>query len=150
VAAALTFDGELVRQDKACSDCGRTYRLIRAFILRDGDAYAAAFIALHEHGHINEAWIDVILGTWGDDTINDHVTFGSRVGPVEGQSEPAASLVDGAIPYENRPIWGLKLTREQALGHSRLPEYWDVVDYLLLKDAEIHAHVYGQSGPGQA
>jgi hypothetical protein len=31
---------------------------------------------------VHEAWIDAILGSWGDNQFDDHVTFGCRVGPV--------------------------------------------------------------------
>lgn len=144
MASRLAFDGDLDRRDKACAECGRTYRLIEAFVLRDNDAYAVGFVALHRHLGASEAWIDVILGTFGEDRTDDHVTFGSRIGPIEGQPEPSASLVAGAIPYGDEPIWGQKLTREQALHHPRLQEYWEVVDYLLLNDPEIHVHVYGK------
>jgi hypothetical protein len=139
---SLSFDGEPNRQDKECAECGRSYRLVKTFIRRDGDAYGIAFTALHQHGGINEAWIDVVLGTFGENATDDHITFGCRVGPVEGQTEPAASLVTGGIPYGDQPIWGKKLTREQALVHPRLPECWDMVDYLLGNDRELHSHVY--------
>lgn len=143
--SSLTFDGEPNRQDQACAECGRNYRLIKAFIRRDGDAYAIAFTALHEHGSTREAWIDVIFGTFGENTADDHVTFGCRVGPIEGRTEPAASLVTGATPYGDAPIWGQKLTREQALEHPRLHECWEVVEYMLVSDPEIRSHVYGKA-----
>jgi hypothetical protein len=146
--ARLTFDGEPGRQDEVCAQCGRSYRLIKTFIRRDGDAYAIAYTALHRHSAVPEAWIDVILGTFGENTTDDHITFGCRVGPIEGQTEPAASLVTGAIPYGDQAIWGQKLTCEQALAHPRLHDYWDVVDYLLLNDPEIHAHVYRKPAAG--
>jgi len=139
----VALDGEPVRQDRACPECGRNYRLIKALIRRDGDAYAIAFIALHRHSGAPEAWIDVILGTFGMSSVDDHVTFGCRVGPIDAQKEPTASLVAAAVPYGSDLIWGQKLSREQALGHPRLAEYWAVVDYLLLNDSEIHSHVYG-------
>jgi hypothetical protein len=138
----LEFDGEPDRQDKACAECGRSYRLIKAFITLDGRAYAVAFTALHRHNSTREAWIDVIFGTFGEDKTDDHITFGCRVWPIQGQAEPGASLVSGAIPYGAQPIWGQKLTREEAGVHPRLQEYWNVVDYLLLNDREIHSHVY--------
>ena len=144
VPSRLTFDGEPARQDEECPQCGRTYRLIKTLIRRDGDVYAIAYTALHDHSAVHEAWIDVILGTFGENTTADHITFGCRVGPIEGQTEPAASLVTGAIPYGDQAIWGQKLTREQALRHQRLQDYWEVVDNLLLNDTEIHTHIYGK------
>lgn len=143
----LALDGDVSRQDKACAECGRTYRLIKAFITRHGSAYAIAFVALHRHRSIREAWIDVIFGTFGENATHGHITFGCRVGPVEGQAEPAASLVTGAIPYGDQVIWGGKLTRDQALVHPRLPEFWEIVDYLLVNDDEIHSHVYDGQRP---
>lgn len=140
----LVLDGEPNRQDLACAECGRNYRLIKAFIRRDGDAYAIAFTALHKHAADDEAWIDVILGTFAENTTDDHLTFGCRVGRIDGQIQPAATLVAGAIAYGDEPLWGQKLTREQALVHPRLHEYWEVVDFVLVGDPEIHSHVYGR------
>lgn len=152
VPARLGFDEEPDRQERVCAECRQAHRLIRSFIKRGDAANAIAFTALHRHGGQSEAWIDVILGTLGEDTSDDHITFGCRVGPVVGQSEPAATLVAAAIPYSDRPIWGRKLSREEALVHPRLAEYWEVVDFLLVSEPETHAHVYGptQSGGGQA
>lgn len=115
---------------------------MKSFLNRSGDAYAVAFCALHTHDDVREAWIDVILG-FGDDAESDHLTFGCRVGPVEGQDEPAATAVDAAMPYGNKPIWGRKLSREEALSHRRVSEFWEVVDFLLLGDPVVHHHVYG-------
>ena len=38
---------------------------------------------------------------------------------------------------------GERLTREQALLHPRLGDFWVVVDLMLLSDPEVHAHLYG-------
>ena len=122
---------------------------MRAFLANGGDAYAVAFAALHTHGGMREAWIDTILGTWGEDSASDHVTFGCRVGPVEGQDDPAATAVDAALPYSDKPIWGTKLSRAAALDHPRLAEFWEVVDFLLVADPVIHHHVYGHEQTGE-
>jgi len=143
----LGFDEEPNRQDQECAQCGQAYRLIKSFVTRGGDAHAIAFTALHRHGSQSEAWIDVILGTFGEDNSDDHITFGCRVGPVIGQTEPAATLVTAAIPYSDRPIWGRKLSREEALVHPRLADYWKVVDFLLVSEPETRAHVYGPTKP---
>lgn len=105
VTLLLRFDEQPNRQERVCAECGQAHRLIRSFIKRGGAAHAVAFTALHRHGGHSEAWIDVILGTFGEDTSDDHVTFGCRLGPVIGQSEPAATLVAAAIPYSDGPIW---------------------------------------------
>lgn len=71
------------------------------------------------------------------------MTFGVRVGPVEGQDDPAATMVQGAIPYGDRPIFGRKLTREEGLAHERIADCWDVVDCVLSDDPTVNHHVYG-------
>ena len=116
--------------------------LVKGFVYRDDVPYAIYFAACHAHGHIREAWIDLVLGTFGEDDWSDHVTFGVRVGPVEGQVEPAATLVQAAIPYGDAPIFGTKLSREEGLAHPRLEECWEVIDFVLLEDATVNQHVY--------
>lgn len=138
----LAFDPERAVDERVCPDCRRSYLNIKGFILKDNDAHAIFFAALHSHD-APEAWIDVILGTFGDDDPSDHVTFGCRVGAIDGQLEPAATLVPAAKPYGNAPIWGVKLDREAALLHPRLPEFWEVVDFVLTKDDDVHSHIYG-------
>jgi hypothetical protein len=139
----LSFDEPPTIQEKDCAGCGRHYPLIKGFIVRDGVAAAITFTALHTHDEQREAWIDAILGTFGDDTPDDHLTFGCRVGPVANSDEPAATLVAAAEPYGSSSIWGQKLTRDDALAHPRLQEFWEIVDYVMVADSVVHHHVYG-------
>lgn len=149
LSVTLRFDEPPTLQEQHCADCGTHYVLVKAFVARDEVALAVTFTALHVHDGIHEAWIDAILGTFGEDRTDDHVTFGCRIGPVQGQVDPAATLVDAAQPYSERPIWGRKLSREEALKHPRLAEYWEVVDYVLVSDPTVEHHVYahGASHP---
>jgi hypothetical protein len=62
---------------------------------------------------------------------------------VANSDEPAATLVQAAEPYGSSPIWGQKLTRQGALVHPRLQEFWEIVDYVLVADSVVHHHVYG-------
>lgn len=139
----LSLDPERSVRDADCAKCGRREKRVKLFVLRDGNAYAVCFASLHDHAGAAVAWLDVIFGTWSEDQASDHVTFGCRVGPVEGQVDPAASLVTAAQPFADRPIFGRKLTRDQALRHPGLGEFWSVVDHVLVNDADVHAHVYG-------
>ena len=59
-----------------------------------------------------------------------------------GQVGPQASLVPAGRPYSD-PIFGRKLTREEALAHPWLDNYWSVVDFILTEDPIVHDHVYG-------
>jgi hypothetical protein len=100
----LSFDPETSVTEQTCKDCGTDSVLIKGFLYDDGNPHAIYFAALHHHHDDHEAWLDVILGSFGDDRSNDHETFGCRVGPVEGQTQPAASLVQGATPYGDAAI----------------------------------------------
>jgi hypothetical protein len=139
---ALSFDPERNVELKSCTSCGRDYTLVKSFILDHDDAHAIVLAALHDHDG-KEAWLDIILGTFGTEDYTDYVTFGCRLGPVEGQREPAATLVQAAEPYEESAMFGLKLSRDEALIHPWLAQFWRVVDFVLLSDPDIHFHVYG-------
>lgn len=144
----LSYDGERTIEEKVCSDCGRPFLLLKAFLSRHDEPYAVTFVALHRHGG-PEAWIDVIFGAWGSEDPadvpehHDHLTFGCRVGAVDGQDTPAASLVPAAAPYVDSSWWGEKLDPDGARAHPLLPDFWKVVDHLIEADPVIHGHVYG-------
>ncbi|MGG5257373.1 hypothetical protein [Phycicoccus avicenniae] len=138
---ALSFDEPSDTSEKECDRCGAGYTLVKSLI-RDADGpHAVAFSALHHHDGQHEAWIDAILGSFDDD-CSDHVTFGCRVGPVDGSAEPAATAVEAAVPYGDSPLWGRRLRREEALAHDRLDDYWQVVDFLLEHEPTVRAHVH--------
>ena len=103
-ANVLRLDFERDVSQRHCDSCGRDFVLVKGFVHRDDVPCAVYFVACHRHDGEREAWIDLILGTFGDDA-SDHVTFGARVGPVSGQIDPAATLVDAAIPYSDSAIF---------------------------------------------
>ncbi len=140
--AHFAFDGERTVRNLECAECGDSYRRITGFILRHDEAFVAYFASLHQHRGAKEAWIDAIFGTWGEGIVDDHCTFGCRFGPVVGRDEPAATLVNAAIPFRDSPLFGRKLTRAEGLTHPKLGDYWDVVDFILLDDPDVHSHVY--------
>ena len=144
----LSFDEGRTVQTSLCDACGTDHKIVKQFVLDDGNAHAVLFVALHGHG-TNEAWIDAIFGSF-DDAYADHLTFGCRVGPVDGQAEPAATLVEAAIPYSDAPIFGEKLSRDQALVHPWLSAFWRVVDFVLIHDDDVHSHVYRGERRGDA
>jgi hypothetical protein len=80
----------------------------------------------------------VVLGTWGDDQANDHVTFSCQV-RAEG-----AGLIDSTVAVKGEAaFFGRKLTRGEALEHPLLPELWPVVETILLHDPTVKQHMYG-------
>lgn len=132
----------------ACDHCGEPMTRVKAFVYRDGDAHAVYFASCYHHdGH--EVFIDAVFSpTWEDET--DHVTFGCRVGPVEGHPESAASLVPAAQAFGDSALFGHRLSRDEALGHPLLPEFWELVDHVLLHDRVVSAHVYGEPSDDEA
>lgn len=148
MANGLSFDEGRTIQASSCDACGTDHKIVKQFVLDNGNAHAVLFVALHGHG-ANEAWIDAIFGSF-DGEYADHLTFGCRVGPVDGQAEPAATLVEAAIPYSDAPIFGEKLSRDQALTHPWLSAFWRVVDFVLVHDQDVHSHVYGGERKGDA
>ena len=56
---------------------------------------------------------------------------------------------DAAGGYSDSSFWGVKLGRDEVLSHSRIAEFWEVVDYVLLTHPDVHAHIYGHE-PGPA
>ena len=54
----------------------------------------------------------------------------------------AFGLVQACLDGSAGPVHGAVLSREQALAHPRLPEFWQVVDFVLAEDPLVHAHLY--------
>jgi hypothetical protein len=136
----LAFDGDRNVVSDFCDHCGAPQTRVAGFLSRDGDAYVVYFASCYHHGQ-HEVWIDVIFSpTWADD-VDDHYTFGCRVGPIEGQDEPAASMVDAASVRGDSTLFGRKLSRDEGLSHPQVDEFWEVVDFLLLNDPDISVHM---------
>ena len=120
-----------------CEACGTGYEFVKGFVYRNGDAYAVYFAACHGHPE-DEAVLDVILGTWGDDDINDRVTFSACV-RLDG-----ASAIDAtAAAAGQSDIFGQKLARDEALAHPLITAFWDVLDHVVVEDDDIAAAIYG-------
>ncbi|GAA1756463.1 hypothetical protein GCM10009747_13680 [Agromyces humatus] len=45
-------------------------------------------------------------------------------------------------PYPDSRLFGHKLSRDEALTHPLLPEFWILVDHILEHDPVVHAHFY--------
>jgi hypothetical protein len=132
---ALTIDERTVRP-KTCERCGRSYDHINGLVHEDGDAHSIYFAACHGHPE-HDAWIDVVLGTWGDNDVQDHVTFSCEL-----RSEGAAA-VDATVAVEGASdLFGRKLTRDEALGHPLVETFWQVVDLIAVQDPAVAARIY--------
>lgn len=127
----------------ACERCGEPVQRVTGFIHQNGDAHAIYFASCYHHV-AHEAFIDVVFSPTWDNNADDHVSFGCRVGPMDGRSGPQSSLTTGGTAFEQSRMFGQKLTREDALTHPQLPEFWAVVDHVLTHDQVVRTHVYGR------
>jgi hypothetical protein len=140
----LSFDGEPRIEQRQCPDCARRHESVTGFVLKDGTAHAVYFAEWYPHSR--EAYLDVVLGAWHEADYPDQVTFACRFGHVEGNDEPAASLVSAGERRADHPMFGIRLDRTGALEHPRLEEFWEVADWLVINDQVLHDHVYHMPG----
>ena len=146
----LWLDGDSTIDRLTCHDCRAEFLLVKSFVIDEEGPHSITLTALHHHEDF-EAWMDVIFGSFeGESSQDDRITFGCRVGPVEGSQEPAATAVQAAIPYQDGPSFGRKLSRDEALAHPRLPDFWRVVDFLLENEPAISHHVYAHLRPPES
>lgn len=139
-----SFDGESKQSSRTCPDCNQTHESVTGFVLDDGAAHAVYYADWYPHS--NEAFVDVILGSWDRPGYEDNVTFGCRLGEIAGHPGPQASVVTGGEQRPDKAILGEKLRREDALQHPKLGEFWDIVDWLILNDPLLHEKVYHMDG----
>lgn len=137
---SFSFSGDPTVDRRRCQDCGNEHESVTGFVLKDGSAHAVYYADWYPHNQ--EAYVDVVLGTWEEPDYPNQVTFGCRLGPVEGQDGPAASLVPGGARRSDHKLFGVKLDRQAALEHQMLPEFWDVIDWLVVNDPTLHENVY--------
>lgn len=134
---SLSFAGERQVRRFPCQCCNSTVDRTRAQLSEGGVARAEFYASCYHHTAGAEVYFDVTIGTWGTGDFSDHVTFGCRWGALEGHNQPMCSLTTGGGVFDEGPIWGTKLDRPAALAHPLLPEFWDMVDYLLLNDPVV-------------
>lgn len=145
MAASLSFDQERHVRPRVCEHCAKQWIDVSGFIYRDDYPYAVFKAACSPHDP--EAWLEVALGSgFGTDRADrtDHVVFACRVGPVEGQDEPACTAVPSGQLFAPDPTWGAMLDRESALRHPWVGAFWEVVDFILLNEATVRHHIYHQ------
>ncbi|HEU4320011.1 MAG TPA: hypothetical protein VFS66_08010 [Acidimicrobiia bacterium] len=140
----LSFDGDSRQTTRHCPDCGQSHESVTGFVLKEDSAYAVYYVDWYPHS--NEAYVDAILGSWDGPGYDDNVTFGCRLGEVEGYAGPQASLVTGGAQRGDKPIMGTKLERDDALRHPLVAEFWELVDWLIVNDSLLHERVYHMDG----
>lgn len=123
--------GDRTVTDARCGDCGRSYNFVKGFVWRDAEPWAVYFASCHGHPE-HEAWIDVVLGGWGEDSYTDHVTFSCQVRPEGARAIDAPTAAQGV-----GSIFGRFLTRDEALAHKRVANFWAVIDTLVEQDPDV-------------
>lgn len=128
----LSYDGEPTIDSTTCNECDELHETSVGFVLEADSALAVYWASWYPHA--GEAWLDLAMGSWIEPEYSDHVTFGTRIGHIEGHTGPQCSLVNAAELRSDAAMFGQKLSRDDALSHVWLPTFWTVVDWLLLND----------------
>lgn len=136
----LTTAPNLQIAEHSCPDCAQPFRRITGFIHRDDAPYAVFYASCHHHDG-NDVLLDAVFGTWDRDDHSDHVTFGCRIGPVPGQPGPAVQLMPAAASFGPEPLFGRRLTTDEAAGHPRLDDFRELVQHVLSTNTVIAAHL---------
>ena len=126
------------RSTSRCADCGGE-RVLYTGAAERGEVTVAVFAAfLYDHPGNPEVFTDVTFGSWGEGAdYADHLTFGSRTGFLDEHPHFASSLVTGGAMAPDTALVGHKVTRDEALGHQRLDEFWEISDRILEGVEEI-------------
>lgn len=131
---------ERVLHERPCQDCGRSFPHITGYVEDSaGVARAVYFASCHMH-EANAARIDVSLGTSGvDPPADDHATFSCEL------RRDGAMLVDApATLSDHPPVLGEMLTREAALAHAWVDDFWRVIDLVATDDPLVIDTVYAE------
>jgi len=139
----LTIEPDAHVFEGVCDHCGEPMIRVTDFILKDGAPHAICYASCYHHDGQHEVWLDVIFSSAWHENGRDRVTFGCRAGPIPGQTDPGCSLVAGGSAFAEAPLFGEKLTREDALKHPWIDDFWAVVDHVLVHDKVVCAHLYG-------
>ena len=133
----FSFDDEPAARQVTCPDCGEKHDGVTGYVLNAGAAYAVYFADWYPHE--NEAWVEVILGSFAAPDYADDVTMGCRYGYVDGRVDAAASLF---TPTRTGAIFGRILDRAQAMKSPRISDFWALTDWLVVNDKLLHKTVY--------
>lgn len=134
----LSFDGAPEAGLTGCHECNSQHEVSTGFVLRDGVTYAVYWASWYPHA--NEIYVDCIIGSWIEPDYADHVTFGCRIGAGPGSTRPQCTLTHGGATKAHSALFGQKLERQDALGHPRLQDFWDCIDWLVVNDPLLCEH----------
>jgi hypothetical protein len=129
----------LVRDEQeACPDCGGVRVVHAGEALGLDDDVHARFRAFEYDHDEPEVFVEVTFGRSHLGQFRPDETFAARFGPVEGHHEAACSLVPAGIGAPESTPLGHRLTRDEALAHPRLEQFWVLNDLVLEHLAQGH------------
>jgi len=127
-----------VRDDEQeCPDCGGLRVCHAGTVTGLPDGLAARFRAFEYDHEQPEVFVEVTFGRTRVAGFSPDETFASRYGPVPGH-EPACSLVTAGATTSRWSRLGRRLTRDEALAHPRLDQFWAVNDVVIEHLADGH------------
>ena len=132
---------------KPCPECGGEFPHVTGFVEASGATHSAYFASCHDHDH-RAAWIDVVLGTWGaEPPPKDHVIFscGLRADGAMAVDAPVAVDLSVPVPESAAALLGRALSRQEALGHPWIVEFWAAIDAIGAQDPAVAQQVYGHT-----
>ena len=144
---SFTFSGERHVRQFPCQCCDSTVDRTWAQLSNDGVDRAVFYASCYHHAVGGEVYFDIVIGTWGTGDFTDHVTFGCRWGAIEGHDQPMCSLTTGGGVLGDNPLFGTKLDHDAALASPLLPEFWEMIDYLLLNDPVVAPFINSHRAP---
>ncbi|GAA2741774.1 hypothetical protein GCM10009868_09090 [Terrabacter aerolatus] len=136
----MTLSLDFTSRDEAqeCPDCGGRRLAHDGVALGLPDGLHARFSAFEYDHAAPEVFVEVTFGRTHRGAFHPDETFAARYGSVEGLHEPACSLVTGGLVAPPDAPLGRRLTRDEALLHPRLDQFWEVNDLVLEQLAERH------------
>jgi hypothetical protein len=132
----ITVEFEAPTQSR-CECCGSvTVRLTR-FVYRDGDAYAV-YYAQYTEGHDEKRVSGLVsLGEWGDAaTPEERLAFPLQIW-MDADNFQVGLVSPADSPWSDVTFLGRILNRDEALGHERIGEVFDISDRMVTDDPEI-------------
>jgi len=139
----LSAEFEPPIQGDRCSCCGGVTTRLTRFVYRDNDAYAVYYAQFSSNHPDRLVLATVSIGEWGEgSTPNDRVAFALRLGVTDEQYEVGV-LSSGESPWSNSTVLGRTLDRNEALGHPRIKDVFEITDFMVAKDQPLKEYLDG-------
>ncbi|MFL6375575.1 MAG: hypothetical protein ACJ73D_12980 [Pyrinomonadaceae bacterium] len=122
-----------------CDCCGAVITRLTRFVTKDSDAYAIYYAYLSE-AHGSKKMIGMVsFGEWWiDDVPKSRVAFAFELWADANQYN--VGIIDASeSPWADSKLTGRKLTRDEALTHPWLDQFFHLTDHMTVDDPAIRA-----------